>query len=128
MEQVQPLIIQSFTGIVNLIFSPLFQIYVMGRNLERPFKNMAKKPEDMLDTATPEAEKEQLASVEVSAEKDTTAIEAIEDSSDDEEEAAAENQESEEAEEEEEDEKEEDEAEESDDEDEEEDEEDDDDE
>ena len=119
------MIIQSFTGIVNMIFSPLFQIYVMGRNLERPFKNMAKKPEDMLDTATAEAGEEQLASVEVSAEKDTTAIEAIEDSSDDEE---AENQESEEAEEDEEDEKEEneEEAEKDDDEDEEESEEDDD--
>jgi hypothetical protein len=90
MEQVQPLIIQSFTGLVNMIYSPLFQIYVMGRNLERPFKNMAKKPEDMLDTATPEAGDEQVASVEVSAEKDTTAIEAIEDSSDEEE--TAENQ------------------------------------
>jgi hypothetical protein len=73
----------------------------MGRNLERPFKNMAKKPEDLMDTATPEAGEEQLASVEVSAEKDTTAIDAIEDSSDEEE--TAENQESE-AEEEEEDE------------------------
>jgi hypothetical protein len=37
----------------------------MGRNLERPFKNMAKKPEDMfLDTATPEAGEEQVMSVE----------------------------------------------------------------
>jgi hypothetical protein len=74
----------------------------MGRNLERPFKNMAKKPEDMLDTATAEAgeEEEQVASVEVSAEKDTTAIDAIEDSSDEEE--TAENQESEDAEDEEE--------------------------
>jgi hypothetical protein len=85
-----------------MIYSPLFQIYVMGRNLERPFKDMAKKPEDMLDTATPEAGQEQVASVEVSAEKDTTAIEAIEDSSDEEE--TAENQESEDAEDEEEDE------------------------
>lgn len=104
MEQVQPLIIQSFTGLVNMVYSPLFQIYVMGRNLERPFKNMAKKPEDMLDTATAEAGEEQVASVEVSAEKDTTAIDAIEDSSDEEE--TAENQESEEAEEEEEEEEE----------------------
>jgi hypothetical protein len=99
MEQVQPLIIQSFTGFVTMVYSPLFQIYVMGRNLERPFKNMAKKPEDMLDTATPEAAEEQLASVEVSAEKDTTAIEAIEDSSDEEEAAESEDAEDEEEEE-----------------------------
>jgi hypothetical protein len=100
MEQVQPLIIQSFTGFVTMVYSPLFQIYVMGRNLERPFKNMAKKPEDMLDTATPEAGEEQVASVEVSAEKDTTAIEeAIEDSSDEEEAAESEDAEDEEEEE-----------------------------
>jgi hypothetical protein len=39
MEQVQPLLIQSVTGFVQMIYSPLFQAYVMGRNLQRPFKN-----------------------------------------------------------------------------------------
>jgi Phosphate transport (Pho88) len=43
MEQVQPLLIQSVTGIVNMLYSPLFQIYILGRNLERPFKNPATK-------------------------------------------------------------------------------------
>ncbi|GAX15065.1 hypothetical protein FisN_12Lh238 [Fistulifera solaris] len=38
MGQVQPLIIQSILGLSNLIYSPLFQVYGLGRNLERPFK------------------------------------------------------------------------------------------
>ncbi|GAX23664.1 hypothetical protein FisN_12Hh238 [Fistulifera solaris] len=38
MGQVQPLIIQSILGLANLIYSPLFQVYGLGRNLERPFK------------------------------------------------------------------------------------------
>lgn len=43
MEQTQPLIAQTVTGILNLLYSPLFQVYMMGRNLERPFKNPASK-------------------------------------------------------------------------------------
>lgn len=93
------MIIQSFTGFVNMAYSPLFQVYVMGRNLERPFKNPnAKKLEDLAGAAaTSEVGVEEQASVEVSAEKHvtSTAIEAIEDSSDDED--AAENEESVEA-------------------------------
>ena len=38
MKQVQPLLMQTATGMVNLVYSPLFQVYVLGRNLERPFK------------------------------------------------------------------------------------------
>lgn len=38
MKQVQPLLMQTATGFVNLVYSPLFQVYVLGRNLERPFK------------------------------------------------------------------------------------------
>jgi hypothetical protein len=38
MKQVQPLIMQTATGISNLVYSPLFQVYVLGRKLERPFK------------------------------------------------------------------------------------------
>jgi Phosphate transport (Pho88) len=39
MQQVQPLLVQSITGFANMIYSPLFQVYVLGRNLERPFKS-----------------------------------------------------------------------------------------
>jgi hypothetical protein len=46
MNQVQPLFIQTMTGVASLIYSPLFQVYVMGRNLERPFKSPATKKFD----------------------------------------------------------------------------------
>jgi len=39
MGQVQPLFYQTANGIKSLLTSPLFQVYVLGKNLERPFKN-----------------------------------------------------------------------------------------
>jgi len=39
MGQVQPLFYQTVMGIKTVMTSPLFQIYVLGRNLERPFRN-----------------------------------------------------------------------------------------
>ena len=41
MEQIQPLLINTVTGLLNMAYSPLFQVYILGRNLERPFKNPA---------------------------------------------------------------------------------------
>jgi hypothetical protein len=41
MEQVQPLILQTANGLINLFYSPLFQAYVLGRNLQRPFATQA---------------------------------------------------------------------------------------
>jgi hypothetical protein len=38
MGQTQPLFQQTISGITNMVYSPLFQVYVLGRNLERPFK------------------------------------------------------------------------------------------
>ena len=38
MGQTQPLFFQTVQGLTNLVFNPLFQCYVLGRNLERPFK------------------------------------------------------------------------------------------
>ena len=38
MNQVQPLLYQTASGVLNLVYSPLFQVYILGRNLERPFK------------------------------------------------------------------------------------------
>lgn len=43
MEQVQPLLIQTANGLTTMVYSPLFQIYILGRNLERPFKNPVMK-------------------------------------------------------------------------------------
>jgi len=58
MKQVQPLLMQTATGFVNLVYSPLFQVYVLGRNLERPFRPPV--------TTNPmmEALKQQMAGVE----------------------------------------------------------------
>lgn len=39
MGQVQPLFYQTVNGVKALVTSPLFQVYVLGRNLERPFRN-----------------------------------------------------------------------------------------
>ena len=45
MGQVQPLFFQTINGLKDFLFSPLVQVHVLGKNLERPFKN--KKMEDM---------------------------------------------------------------------------------
>jgi hypothetical protein len=39
MGQTQPLFLQTIQGLMNLYYSPLFQVYVLGLHLERPFKN-----------------------------------------------------------------------------------------
>lgn len=96
MEQIQPLIVQSLVGILNMIYSPLFQVYVLGRNLERPFKNPnAKKLDDLMGEATSGAGGEEQESMKVSAEREDSVIEAIEESSD--EDDTEENMESEQA-------------------------------
>jgi len=41
MNQVQPLVLQTVQGLQNLYYSPLFQVYILGRNLKRPFANPA---------------------------------------------------------------------------------------
>merc|ERR1740130_1300005 len=39
MQQVQPLFVSIVNGFMQLGYNPLFQVYIMGRNLERPFKS-----------------------------------------------------------------------------------------
>mmetsp|Transcript_1998 Transcript_1998/g.3284 ORF Transcript_1998/g.3284 Transcript_1998/m.3284 type:complete len:457 (+) Transcript_1998:68-1438(+) len=56
MKQVQPLLMQTATGVMNLIYSPLFQVYVLGRNLERPFKAAGSSMMDALQAGQEEAE------------------------------------------------------------------------
>lgn len=46
-ELVQPLLMTVCNNLVQLVYNPLFQVYVLGRNLERPFKTP--KPEWMKD-------------------------------------------------------------------------------
>jgi len=44
MGQTQPVLLQTASGFANLVYSPLFQVYVLGRNLERPFKSKNAPP------------------------------------------------------------------------------------
>jgi len=45
--QVQPLLYQAASGMLNLVYSPLWQVYILGRNLERPWKVITPfKPND----------------------------------------------------------------------------------
>lgn len=37
--QTQPVVMSVVNGLMNLFYNPLFQVYVIGRNLERPFKS-----------------------------------------------------------------------------------------
>ena len=54
MEQVQPVVMQTVNGLVQLVYSPLFQVYILGRNLERPFKTAAMmRMEQMKKNAPP---------------------------------------------------------------------------
>ena len=57
MGQVQPLFYQTATGLKDFLFSPLFQIYVLGRNLERPFRN--KRMEELQKQALNDGESEE---------------------------------------------------------------------
>eukprot|EP00985_Skeletonema_marinoi_P007579 scaffold3335_cov139-Skeletonema_marinoi.AAC.8 len=50
MKQVQPLLMQTATGVMNMVYSPLFQVHVLGRNLERPFKSPGGSMMDALQT------------------------------------------------------------------------------
>lgn len=49
MQKTQPLIMQIMTGIIQLIYHPLFQVYVLGRNLERPFKTQMTAAQKMME-------------------------------------------------------------------------------
>jgi len=56
MQKTQPLLMQIMTGTMQLIYHPLFQVYVLGRNLERPFKTQMTAAQKMME-AQKEAEK-----------------------------------------------------------------------
>merc|ERR1740124_608185 len=60
MGQVQPLIYQTVNGFKALLTSPLFQVYALGRNLERPFRNpQADKMKQTLDEKSGEVPESQ---------------------------------------------------------------------
>jgi hypothetical protein len=49
LNMVQPLLQQIVTGFMNLAVNPLFQVYVLGRNLERPFKTAVSAAQKMAE-------------------------------------------------------------------------------
>jgi hypothetical protein len=100
MEKVQPLLMQVATGFTQLAYHPLFQVYVLGRNLERPFKGPANAAQKIM-----EAKKASDKAAEENSEEDTQEEEVEENSEDtvdeaeDEEEAESDAEETEKAEE-----------------------------
>jgi len=76
MNQVQPLFYQTASGILNLVYSPLFQVYVLGRNLERPF--VTPTPPNPFLPQTPE--EESIASEEAVSETSVSSEEESEES------------------------------------------------
>jgi len=104
MGQTQPLFFQTVQGLTNLVFNPLFQCYVLGRNLERPFKvgALAQVPAEAEDAETAQVTDEVVtaeADEEEASLDDTEAIsDEKEDEESDEEEEFEEDEEDEEAE------------------------------
>jgi hypothetical protein len=88
MEKVQPLLIQVVTGFTQLAYHPLFQVYVLGRNLERPFKSPASAAQKMM-----EAQKASGKADEENSEEDTQEEEVEENSEDEADEAEDEEEE-----------------------------------
>lgn len=88
MGQVQPLLFQVSSGVLNLVYSPLFQIYVLGRNLERPFKAatnpMAEKMMEMQKQQQEQLKKQQEEASEA-ASATPEVVDAASESDDDEE-------------------------------------------
>jgi hypothetical protein len=90
--QVQPLLMQIATGILNLGFNPLFQVYVLGRNLERPFKTPVSAAQKMAAAASEQTEEMTVAAdaeekAEEDGEQEEENDEEKEDSGDDDEDA-----------------------------------------
>jgi Phosphate transport (Pho88) len=74
MEQVQPLLIQTANGLITMVYSPLFQVYILGRNLERPFKSPAmKKIEGAQESETEDSDSAETTPVDEEEEGDEDA-------------------------------------------------------
>ena len=59
MQQVQPLFVSIVNGFMQLAYNPLFQVYIMGRNLERPFKSPEVFKPPTADSAEEETKEEE---------------------------------------------------------------------
>lgn len=72
MEKVQPLLMQVITGTMQLVYNPLFQVYVLGRNLERPFKTQLSAAQQMMNSQAGEKESKDPAEAGDVSEADQT--------------------------------------------------------
>jgi hypothetical protein len=95
MNQVQPLLIQTVTALLNMVYSPLFQVYVLGRNLERPFKTPVVKGFGGMEATEESAGEQEEPKTDKDASESATKEEEEEDDDDDEEEGDDEEQEEE---------------------------------
>merc|ERR1719491_1783800 len=84
MGQVQPLFFQTASGIKSLVTSPLFQVYVLGRNLERPFQNpqMDKMKENQAEQAAEASEQVDDNGTELDQSEEDSDVEDTEESDD----------------------------------------------
>ena len=80
MQQVQPLLVTTINGLLQLAYNPLFQVYIMGRNLERPFKS----PEIFKDPRGGEESETTEATAQDEATDSNSGVDEIEDASEEE--------------------------------------------
>jgi hypothetical protein len=85
MQQVQPLFVSIVNGFMQLAYNPLFQVYIMGRNLERPFKSPEVFKPPTTEVETKEEETPETAATEDKEDDDEVAAVADEDGDDDDE-------------------------------------------
>jgi hypothetical protein len=85
MQQVQPLFVSIVNGFMQLAYNPLFQVYIMGRNLERPFKSPEVFKPPTTEVETKEEETPETAVTEDNEDDDEVAAVADEDGDDDDE-------------------------------------------
>lgn len=86
MQQVQPLLVTTINGFLQLVYNPLFQVYIMGRNLERPFKSpeVFKDPRAEEESATTETTTQDGSTDSVAGDSEGDAGKEVEDESEDE--------------------------------------------
>jgi len=95
MQQVQPLLVTTINGLMQLAYHPLFQIYVLGRNLERPFKTpevfkdpRAQEDEDDEESSSNSSSTETTPSEETTEENEPETVESVDDDDGDEDESS----------------------------------------
>jgi hypothetical protein len=76
LQQVQPLLVTIISGYFQLFYNPLFQVYILGRNLERPFK--APKPAWIVEDETDDAAEDASSTTDSVAETEATIEDAQE--------------------------------------------------